>query len=249
MTDGPHKIDVSVTTTSGDNPWIIDYLLVFSNSNSGPAGVVTTRPVPSHGPATATPTSTTSPNITVQPTPVGAIVGGVVGGIAGIAILIFALWYFLKGRRSRRGGEDTYFEKAPENTFSGEYRAEPLTPAPANPPWSAGSGGTGPQYPNSNSGQSGSNPGQWSPTSDGSGPQYSSHSSNQPLNPAPYQSLGQANEGFNPNQTGPTQPGPRKVALMNQPYRSPEQPTQLAKPQPPSPSQVSTALPSYTAQQ
>ena len=123
MTDGPHKIDVSVTTTSPNNPWIIDYLLVFSNSNSGPSGVVATRPVPTPGPATSTPSSS-GPNVIIPPTPVGAIVGGVVGGIAGIALLIFALWYFVGGRP--RGSQAHYPEKRTAgNIFDGECSSTP----------------------------------------------------------------------------------------------------------------------------
>ena len=47
--------------------------------------------------------------MTTQATPVGAIVGGVVGGIAGIALVAFALWYFMKRRSS--GGRAYYFDK------------------------------------------------------------------------------------------------------------------------------------------
>ena len=105
MTDGPHKIDITVTTASGDNPYIIDYFLVFSNSNS----------VPTPGPATSTPSS----SVIIPPTPIGAIVGGVVGGIAGIALLFFALWYFFGGRS--RGSQAHYPEKRTAgNIFDGE---------------------------------------------------------------------------------------------------------------------------------
>ena len=54
-------------------------------------------------------TSSSLPIVTSNATPVGPIVGGVVGGIAGIAILAFLLWYFLRKRTS--GGQAYYFDK------------------------------------------------------------------------------------------------------------------------------------------
>jgi len=80
--------------------------------------------------------------VTAQSTPVGAIVGGVVGGIAGIAILLLALWYFLRKRSS--GGRAYYFDKPTAgDILSGEDNVEPYnatatTPAPSSAGFSQG---------------------------------------------------------------------------------------------------------------
>jgi hypothetical protein len=86
------------------NPFILDFFLITPSVGGVHDGISTSRSIP-------TPTSSSSslPIVTTQSTPVGAIVGGVVGGIAGIAILILALWYFLRKRSS--GGRAYYFDK------------------------------------------------------------------------------------------------------------------------------------------
>ena len=117
LADGTHEIDITVTTANVTNPYIIDFFLVTPNANgAGPSGVVTSRNVPTPGSPTSSPS--TVPIVTSQATPVGPIVGGVVGGIAGIALLIFGLWYFL---RRRSGGQAYYFEKpTPGDILAGE---------------------------------------------------------------------------------------------------------------------------------
>ena len=103
-----------MTTANETNPYVIDFFLVTPNANGGsPSGIVTSRdaPTPTFPPSTV-------PAVTSQATPVGPIVGGVVGGIAGIALLIFGLWYFM---RRRSGGQAYYFEKpTPGDILAGE---------------------------------------------------------------------------------------------------------------------------------
>ena len=110
LTDGSHKIDVTVMAASATNPYIIDYFAVLRDSTQGsPFG---------SGTSPSTPSSSSGSNVIVPATPIGAIVGGVVGGVIAIALLIFALWYFLK---RFRGGQGGYFEKPPRrNTLVSE---------------------------------------------------------------------------------------------------------------------------------
>jgi len=204
LADGTHEIDVTVTTANETNPYVIDFFLVTPNAGGGsPSGVVTSRNVPTPG---SGPTSSTVPIVSSTATPVGPIVGGVVGGIAGIALLIFGLWYFL---RRRSGGQAYYFEKpTPGDILAGEAHVEPFnaTPATTPAPSSAGFTGRGPQ----------------SAYSDGSA---------QPLNP----SLGQATGQSGPSETGltyvsgssVTQPRTGKAALIAQQFRDVEEAVQL----------------------
>ena len=93
-----------MTTANATNQFILDAFLITPSKGGAHSGVSTSRGVPA-------PSSSSSsvPIVTSQSTPVGAIVGGVVGGIAGIALLMFALWYFLRKRSS--GGRAYYFDK------------------------------------------------------------------------------------------------------------------------------------------
>ena len=114
LADGTHEIDITVNSANATEPFAIDYFLVTPNGSGSGSGVSTSRSIPS-------PTSTQSalPIITTTSAPVGAIVGGVVGGIAGIAILILALWYFLRKRSS--GGRAYYFANpSPADMLAGE---------------------------------------------------------------------------------------------------------------------------------
>jgi len=104
LADGTHKIDITVSTANATDQFILDFFLISPIAGGSTSGVETSRSAPS-------PTSTSSslPIVTASATPVGPIVGGVVGGIAGIAVLAFALWYFMKKRSS--GGQAYYFDR------------------------------------------------------------------------------------------------------------------------------------------
>ena len=101
LADGTHKIDITVSVANLTNPYIIDFFLIAPTAGASNSGVQTSRTAPSP----TVPISVTHPSTT----PVGAIVGGVVGGIAAIALLLFALWFFVW--RKKRGGQAYYFDK------------------------------------------------------------------------------------------------------------------------------------------
>ena len=105
-----------MTVANWTDQFIVDYFLISPIEGSPGSGVGTSRSAPS-----PTPTSSTStlPTTAANPTPIGPIVGGVVGGIVAIAILVVALWYFL--RRRSRGGQAYYFERpAPADILASE---------------------------------------------------------------------------------------------------------------------------------
>ena len=97
MANGSHTITGTITSATFDVPYVIDYFYINPPTGAGNAGDGATQTVPSSS-GTAGPTT-----VIVQSTPIGAIVGGIVGGIAGIAILLFAAYFFLIRRpRDRR---------------------------------------------------------------------------------------------------------------------------------------------------
>ena len=102
LADGTHEIDITVMTANQTSQYILDFFLVIPIAGGSSSGVETSRSMPSA-------TSSSLPIVTTTNAPVGPIVGGVVGGIAGIAILAFLLWYFLKKRTS--GGQAYYFDR------------------------------------------------------------------------------------------------------------------------------------------
>ena len=113
LVDGTHTINITVTGANNTNQYILDYITITPSEggSSSSSGVSTTTV----GPAS----TSTTPIVTIQSTPVGAIVGGVVGGIAGIAIIIIAM-YFLLNRRTR-GERPYYFDKpSADNILAGE---------------------------------------------------------------------------------------------------------------------------------
>jgi hypothetical protein len=95
---------IRVLTANETNPFILDYFLIYPNIGESNSIVETSSSVTSSTSTSSSlpiattssqPVATTSslPAATTRATPVGAIAGGVVGGVA---ILVFALWYFLK---------------------------------------------------------------------------------------------------------------------------------------------------------
>lgn len=114
LADGSHRIDIAVATANWTNQFILDCFLVTPSAGGSISGVETSRSAPS-----STSSSSGLPIVTTQAAPVGAIVGGVVGGIAGIAILVFAVWYFM--RKKSRGGQAYYFDRpSPADILAGE---------------------------------------------------------------------------------------------------------------------------------
>ena len=114
LSDATHKIDITTTGVNESTLFAVDYFLIVPTAGGSNSGVATSRSAPA--PST---TQTTIPIVTSHATPVGPIVGGVVGGIAGIVIVAFAVWYFLKKRSS--GGRAYYFEKpSPADMLAGE---------------------------------------------------------------------------------------------------------------------------------
>jgi len=202
LSDGSHKIDITVKTANDTNQFLLDFFLVTPSANGGSSGVETSRTPP-----TSTSTSSGLPIVTSHATPVGAIVGGVVGGIAGIAILSILAWYFL--RRRSRGGQAYYFDKpTPGDILAGEDHVEPFnanatTPAPS----STGFTGQGPQS------------------------AYSDGSSNQPLNrqtlPSQYSQSGPSDASGPTHVSGITaQPRVGKAALIAQQFQDVQPPVQ-----------------------
>jgi hypothetical protein len=210
LADGPHVINVTVTTANLTNQFIIDYFLILPSTGGSTSGVPTSRDAPS-------PTSSSSslPIVTTTTAPVGAIVGGVVGGIAGITILVIAVWYFLRKRTG--GGQAYYFEKPnPADILASEDHVEPFNATATTPARSsAGFGGPDPQS------------------------TYSNRSSSQPLNPGVRQStVSSMLSPSQYTQSGPTEGGityvsgnsaqPRtgKAALIAQQFQNVQQPVQ-----------------------
>lgn len=109
LPDGPHKVNLTVTTANQTNPFIVDsYVFTFSSNTS----------------------SSPSPKAT-HPGHVGAIVGGVVGGLAAIAILVASLLCFMRKRRGPRGDQNNDFERpSPVYAAPNNYPIEPFDPAP-----------------------------------------------------------------------------------------------------------------------
>ncbi|KAF9643343.1 hypothetical protein BDM02DRAFT_1511226 [Thelephora ganbajun] len=195
-----------VTTANWTNQYILDFFLVSPVAGASNSGVGTSRSVPSS-------TSSSSPlSVVTHSTPVGAIVGGVVGGVAVIAILVIALFYFLKKRS--RNGQAYYFEKhTPGDILAGEDHVEPFNATPATPaPSSPGFNRPGPQS------------------------AYSDSSSNQPLNPSfgqavsplpsQYSQSGPSEAGLTHVTSTTAQPRTGKAALMAQQYQNVQQPIQ-----------------------
>ena len=89
---GTHTVNLTVTTASPSNPFIIDWYSFSFPADEPTSGV-------------HTPTSTSTSATVTHPTRVSTIVGSVVGGLTGLAVLTIALYYFLK-KRSR--GEQAY---------------------------------------------------------------------------------------------------------------------------------------------
>ena len=121
LTYGTHKINIIVVSANETNTFCLDLITVYTTS-----GVETSSVVTSSSPPTVTssssPTASSSglPTVATHSTPVAAIAGGVVGGVAGIAILVTALWYFL--RRTHRGPRaNVDFQKSgPDDIFDDE---------------------------------------------------------------------------------------------------------------------------------
>jgi hypothetical protein len=128
LANGSHTINGTITSGDFAVPYVIDYFYVNPPAGADNAGDKTTQTVPS---SSGTAGSTT---VILQSTPIGAIVGGIVGGIAGIAVLLFAAWYFLT--RKPRDHRADYPPSAGADNFrvvDDMYRAEPFYAATASP--------------------------------------------------------------------------------------------------------------------
>ena len=110
LVDDSHTIDITVTTTNPENPFLVDYFTVTTAAGGGGSGVNTTSSVPS-------PTRTSSSGSAVRTDSTWKIAGGVVGGIVGLIILGIAVWYFRR-RRSRGGQAHDHSEAStPDDDF------------------------------------------------------------------------------------------------------------------------------------
>lgn len=80
--------------------------------------------------STAVPTGTKSPESSSSSTNTGAIAGGVVGGVAGLALILAAIWFFLRRKRSQT-------EPAAPQYVQFEDKASHAAPAGggSNPPY------------------------------------------------------------------------------------------------------------------
>jgi len=127
LANGSHTINGTITSGAFAVPYVIDYFYVNPPAGADNTGDKTTQVVPS---SSGTAGSTT---VIFQSTPIGAIVGGIVGGIAGIAILLFAAWYFLTRRhRDRRADYPASAGVDNLRAVDDSYRPEPFYAATAS---------------------------------------------------------------------------------------------------------------------
>ena len=102
LVNGHHTINFTVTQANLTNQFIFDYLSFTSQQNGSDSGASLTQ--------SSTPTSTPTQLGQATFSRVGSIVGIVAGCIVGIAILVIALYYFL--RRNRHVEHTNYPETA-----------------------------------------------------------------------------------------------------------------------------------------
>jgi hypothetical protein len=113
MSDGTHRIDITVLEANETNPFIVDYIALNRISGGSSSVVGTSHNIPSStSTSSSLPTATSNlPVATRGATPVGVIVGSVLGGIAGI-ILVIALGFCLRSR-NKPGGFGPITSKSP----------------------------------------------------------------------------------------------------------------------------------------
>jgi len=134
LANGSHTINGTITSATFDVPFVIDYVYINPPPGADNAGDKTTQAVPSSS-------GTLGSTIVVQSMPVGPMVGAIVGSIAGIAVLLFAAWYFLTRRhRDRRANYPAGAGAGDFRVVDELYRAEPFyapTASPASSPLSS----------------------------------------------------------------------------------------------------------------
>lgn len=108
LANGSHTINGTITSATFDVPYVIDYVYVNPPAGADNAGDGTTGAVPSSS-------GTLGSTIVVQSMPVGPMVGAIVGGIAGVAVLLFAAYFFLT--RRHRDPRANYPDRAGANNF------------------------------------------------------------------------------------------------------------------------------------
>uniref|UniRef100_A0A0W0F163 Transmembrane protein n=1 Tax=Moniliophthora roreri TaxID=221103 RepID=A0A0W0F163_MONRR len=134
LNPGSHEMVITFSgVKNGDDPlqWLsIDYFYI--TASEGGAQLNTTSTTAGSLPTRDSDSSSNSGSSTSDKTPVGPIVGGVIGGIAGLALLGFAISFFLRRRnaQNRAGGYYDSVPFNPNNMYATPGAAAASRPAP-----------------------------------------------------------------------------------------------------------------------
>ncbi|KAI0757954.1 hypothetical protein C8Q74DRAFT_289883 [Fomes fomentarius] len=111
---GSHTLTLETNPGALNQAFLFDYVRIFGEEASN-TSAPTSSPTPSGSTSTSTSTSTSEPSPTnssaPQHVPIGPVVGGAVGGGIALALIAFALAFFLLRRKRKR-------ESSPEDQIS-----------------------------------------------------------------------------------------------------------------------------------